>query len=143
MLIGTTPNIYHIGLMRISGKKIMLINDDVDKKDYFDVTNMMKRQKIMSADNIIFAKKSISGADIRIESEDDIEEDEIAAVAMYCTKKVKGKSKGQVTLAIEIENKRDNVNVLVDLDYDRANFNLDDEEYSIKVNSTAKRKLTL
>lgn len=143
LLIGTTPNIYHIGLMRISGKKIMLINDDVDKKDYFDVTNMMKRQKILSADNIIFAKKSISGADIRIESEDDIEEDEIAAVAMYCAKKVKGKSKGQVALDIEIENKRDNVNVSVNLDDDRANFNIDDEEYSIKVNSTAKRKLTL
>lgn len=88
-LFGTTPNIYHIDIARAGGKNIIFVNDDVEKKDYYDVTSQMKSVRLIGADSVVFVKNPINNGDIRIEGEDEIGQDEIAAASAFYMKKNK------------------------------------------------------
>lgn len=87
MAMGTTPNIYKVHVTYCEGKRILLVLDDVEKKDYQDVTVQMKGLKVLGADSVMFVK-SHSDKKIRIEASDAIGNEEIVCAAAYYKKKI-------------------------------------------------------
>lgn len=86
--LGTTPNIYHLQLCISGGEKIIFVKDDVDRKDYYDVTAQMKGISLIGADRIVFVKEYTNDGCIRVESDDEINENVLAATGIFYTKKI-------------------------------------------------------
>lgn len=144
-ILGTTPNIYHVamGYVRNDKDKIMIINDDVDSKDYFDITTMMKNIKILGLEKVTFLKTPKEGGDIRVEGEDDICENEIAINALYYVKKIKKIKKGKVMVRVETCDEKNTVEAIVNIDESTVNLTYDDEQYDIKAYILRNAKITL
>lgn len=79
-LLGTTPNIYKVSVALCEGKRVVMVFDDVEAKDYYDVTVQMKGLRVLRADSVIFVKKGLEER-IKIESVDTINNEEIACAA--------------------------------------------------------------
>lgn len=88
--MGTTPNIYKVHVCYCDGRRVLLVLDDVEKKDYYDVTVQMKGLKVLGADSVMFIKQS-GDSHIRIESSDAIGCSEIMCAAAYCNRKLNKK----------------------------------------------------
>jgi hypothetical protein len=84
-LMGTTPNIYKVHTAFCNGKKVMMVLDDVDSKDYCDVTVQMKGLKVLRADCVIFIKDVMEDK-VVIGASDDISYEGIACAAAYLRK---------------------------------------------------------
>lgn len=84
-LMGTTPNIYKVHTAFCNGKKVMMVLDDVDAKDYCDVTVQMKGLKVLRADCVIFIKDVMEDK-VVIGASDDISYEGIACAAAYLRK---------------------------------------------------------
>ena len=89
--MGTTPNIYKVHITFCNGKKVLLVLDDVEPKDYVDVTSQMKGLKVLRADKVIFVK-GILDDKISIGCSDSLGTEEIACAAAYFKRKNKGKN---------------------------------------------------
>lgn len=83
--MGTTPNIYKVHLSFCDGKRVLLVLDDVEKKDYYDVTVQMKGLKVLGAYSVMFIK-GVENGNIRIEASDEIGAAEVMCAAAYCKK---------------------------------------------------------
>ena len=92
--MGTTPNIYKVHVAYCEGKRTLMVLDDVEKKDYHDVTIQMKGLKVLRADSVMFIKEPVKG-DFRIEASDPITENEIICAAAYYSRKINKKHDGQ------------------------------------------------
>ena len=86
--MGTTPNIYKVHITLCNGKKVLLVLDDVEQKDYVDVTAQMKGLKVLKADKVIFVKEILENG-ISIGSSESLASKDIACVAAYFKKKYK------------------------------------------------------
>ena len=84
--MGTTPNIYKVHTTFCNGKKVLLVLDEVDTKDYADVTVQMKGLKVLRADSVIFIK-NMEKHKIYIDSSDEIGCEEIVCAAAYFKRK--------------------------------------------------------
>lgn len=95
--MGTTPNIYKVSVALCEGERIVMVyDDDVEPKDYYDVTVQMKGLRVLHADSVIFVKTGTEGQ-IRIEAIDPIRNEEIACAAKcYFKYKTKKADKGSV-----------------------------------------------
>lgn len=96
MALGTTPNIYKVGIALCEGERIVMVYDDVEAKDYYDVTVQMKGLRVLRADSVIFVKGGTHGQ-IRVEAIDPIRNEEIACAAKcYFKQKMKKAISGTV-----------------------------------------------
>ena len=96
--LGTTPNIYKVSVALCEGERIIMVYDDVESKDYYDVVVQMKGLRVLKADSVIFIKKGTEGH-IRIESIDPIRNQEIACAAKcYFKQKMKKATSGSVSV---------------------------------------------
>ena len=94
--LGTTPNIYRVSVAFSEGKRIVMVYDDVEPKDYYDVTIQMKGLKVLHADSVIFVKNG-NNEQIRVESIDYIGNEEIACAAKcFFKNKMKKANSGSV-----------------------------------------------
>lgn len=80
MAMGTTPNIYKVSVAICEGKRVVMVFDEVEPKDYYDVTVQMKGLRVLHADSVVFVKKGTEKR-IKIESIDTINNEEIACAA--------------------------------------------------------------
>lgn len=87
-LMGSMPNIYDIYIFHAEKSRIILVEDDVERKDYYDVTAQMKGVKVLGADRVAFIKKPEGEGDIRVETADRQDNEMImASAARYYLKK--------------------------------------------------------
>lgn len=140
-ILGTTPNIYHVSFGVVNGEKLLIINDEVEKKDYFDITAMMKNKKVLGIDSVNFM--DIKDNILYIDGEDDIEEKQIAANAIYYVKHIKRLKNGKASVAIVAGKDERKYEVAVDADENTAAFNSDGVAYKIKAHTIKAKKVTL
>lgn len=95
--MGATPNIYKSVIAYCNGKRIILVLNDVEKKDYYDVSVQMKGLRVLKVDSVLFVKDTNDGF-IRIESSDFIGNEEVISAARYYEKKVAKKDVKKVTV---------------------------------------------
>lgn len=89
-LLGSMPNIYNIHILYSEKSRIVIVEDDVDRKDYYDVASQMKGLKVLGADKVVYIGKPENGGDIRLETaERDSDKALAAAAARYYIKKNK------------------------------------------------------
>lgn len=112
--MGTTPNIYKVHVTFCNGKRILLVLDEVEKKDYYDVTVQMKGLKVLKADSVLFLK-SYSEGQIRIEASDAIGNAEIVCAAAYYKKKI-CKEKDMDEVSVEAVSNGDKADVFDESD---------------------------
>ncbi len=128
-ILGTTPNIYKVAISLCEGERIVMVYDDVDAKDYYDVTVQMKGLRVLRADSVVFVKKGINGQ-IRIESIEPIRNEEIASAAKcYFKDKMKKASSGIVQVEsryyapeLDIEDVKDNPIYTVSIGDDKSDM---------------------
>lgn len=140
-ILGTTPNIYHVSLGIVNGERILIINDEVEKKDYFDITAMMKNRKVLGMDSVNFM--DIKDDVLYLDGEDDIEEKQIAANAIYFVKHIKKIKTGKTSVNTVIGKDERRIGVVVDIDENTATFKNDDVTYKIKAHTTKSKKIAL
>lgn len=103
-IMGSMPNIYKIRLLYSEKEKVLLVEDDVERKDYYDVAAQMKGLKMLGADKVAYIKKAVCGGNIRVETAQGTPDmTVIAAAARYYVKKC--------------GNKNSTKNVLVETEY--------------------------
>ncbi len=132
-ILGTTPNIYKVAVALCEGERIVMVYDDVDAKDYYDVTVQMKGLRVLRADSVVFVKKGSEGR-VRIESIEPIRNEEIACAAKYYFKrKMKKATQGTVEVesryyapSIEVEDVVDNPIYTVSIGEDKSDMMFDD-----------------
>ncbi len=89
-IMGSVPNIYKIHLMYSEKERIVLVEDDVERKDYYDVSAQMKGLKVLSADEVAYIKKADEGGNIRVETAGRLPDMSVlAGAARYYVKKKK------------------------------------------------------
>jgi len=158
-LLGNTPNVYDIYLACVRRKNslenIVLVDEEVDKKDYMDVASQMMGLKVLKAQKIAYICKGCQQGDIRADYADRKKDESVLAAAaeFYVRKRVKkAERKDVMEVAVETIGSKLPVKVIVDLKNHRviienkeANGNLDDakEEYICKARILKKIKLTL
>lgn len=138
-VLGTTPNIYHVSLGMVNGEKILIVNDDVEKKDYFDITAMMKGRKVLGVDSVTFM--DIREGSVYLDGEDEVEEKQIAVSAIYYIKYVRKIKHGRNAINMIVGKDEKYTEVQVDSDENTAVFNYGGVAYCIKAH-TAKAKKT-
>ncbi len=84
-IMGVEPNKYTIVKTSSHGRNVMIVLDEVEKKDYHDITVQIKALKVLRADSVIFIKSADNGH-IHIESDEEIGEDERIAAEAYVNK---------------------------------------------------------
>lgn len=99
--MGTTPNIYKVHTAHCNGKKVLMVLDEVESKDYYDVTVQMKGLKVLRADSVIFIK-NIAENKISIEGNDKIGYEEMVCAAAYL-KKI-GKQGNICEISVDVNN---------------------------------------
>ncbi len=110
-LLGSMPNIYNIYLMYSEKSKIIVVEDDVDRKDYYDVASQMKGLKVLGADKVAYIGKPINGGDLRVETADRDEDKALAAsAARYFIKKNKLGRKNKL-IKVETDYSEELINV--------------------------------
>ena len=89
-LLGSMPNIYNIHVLYSEKSRIIVVEDEVDRKDYYDVASQMKGLKVLGADKVLYVGKPENGGNIRVETaERDDDKALAAAAARYYIKKNK------------------------------------------------------
>lgn len=89
--MGTTPNIYKVHVCYCEGRRVIIVLDDVEKKDYYDVTVQMKGLKVLRADSVMFLKNA-GDSRIHIEASDEIKNEEVMCAAAYYCRKINKKN---------------------------------------------------
>lgn len=146
-VMGTTPNIYHTQMTRCQGDSILLVKDEVDKKDYYDVTALMKSLKFLSSSNVVFIKKAKHGGDIRIASEEEISDKILTVAAIYYVKNIlkikkNASNNKDINVAVEIQGRNELFMVKVDRSNNIATTSLNDTPVSLKAHLLKRLKLT-
>lgn len=101
-LMGSTPNVYKIWVSYV-GDRVILVEDEVERKDYYDVAAQMMGLKVLKADKVAFVKKPTNGGHIRVEtSKEEGDEDILKAAAWLYLRKNKSLS-GEVMVESDFE----------------------------------------
>lgn len=85
-IMGAEPNKYTVMRATSGHRNVLMVLDEVEKKDYYDITVQMKGLKVLRADSVIFMK-SMKDDSITIESADAIEKEDIDVAAAYMAKR--------------------------------------------------------
>ena len=112
-LLGTMPNIYNINVLYSEKNKIIIVEDEVDRKDYYDVAAQIKGLKVLGADKVVYIGKPINGGDIRMETaQRDKDKLLAAAAARYYIKKNKlGRKENVIKVETDVNDKLLDVNI--------------------------------
>lgn len=142
-ILGTTPNIYHVSIGHADGEKIMIINDEIDKKDYFDITAMMKNKKVLRINSVTFIKTVPENEIVYLNSEDNIGEKQIAINALHYARYIKRLKKGVAQVKIALRDGKQIIDTIVNIDENIVSFKLDNVEYNIRSYIHKNYKITL
>lgn len=147
-IMGSTPNIYHTQLAYSQGNRVLIVNDDVEKKDYYDVTALLKGVKILNCDSVVFIKTPQNDGDIRVESEDEITAETLAIMAMYHVVKVlkvkrHSDNNKDISIKVEVDNINEPILVNINRNKSMATLKFQEEEFKFKVHLLKKFKLTM
>ena len=122
--MGTTPNIYKVHITLCNGKKVLIVLDEVESKDYEDVTVQMKGLKVLRADKVIFIKEMLDNK-ISIGCGETLGTEEIVCAAAYFKRKHKNNS--EQSILVEATDKEynliegDNKGEIIIKNYDNGN----------------------
>ncbi len=112
--MGNTPNIYSLNMLYSEGTGIVLVEDDVDEKDYMDVASQMKGVRLLNADKVAYIKSPKQGGDIRIENSDKIFDiNSLIGAARYYLKKKKIKD-NKAEVLVETLGRENPIKVIID-----------------------------
>lgn len=146
-MMGNTPNIYRICPVVTHDKEgiknIILVEEEVEEKDYMDVAAQMMGLKVLKAERVAYIGSSQKG-DIRVDSSDRVLRLEIAAAAAgyYVRTRIKKKDrKEEETVRVEMASAKEPVKVKVDLKNHQAIIIKTGE--CIKYRNLKRMKLTL
>ena len=146
-MMGNTPNIYRICPVVTHDKEgiknIILVEEEVEEKDYMDVAAQMMGLKVLKAERVAYIGSSQKG-DIRVDSSDRVLRLEIAAAAAgyYVRTRIKKKDrKEEETVKVEMASAKEPVKVKVDLKNHQAIIIKTGE--CIKYRNLKRMKLTL
>lgn len=81
-IMGAEPNRYSVVKATSGNKNVMIVLDNIDKKDYHDVTVQIKALKVLRADSVIFLKNDDEN-NVIIESDEEVGKEERDAVEAY------------------------------------------------------------
>lgn len=129
-LLGSMPNIYHIHILYSEKIRIIVVEDEVDRKDYYDVASQMKGLKVLGADKVVYAGKPLSGGNIRVETAERDEDKALAAAAAryYIKKNKLGRKENVIKVETDVNDKLLEVN-LATKDHEAL---VDGEKYQIR-----------
>ena len=129
-LLGSMPNIYNINIMYSEKSKIILVEDEVDRKDYYDVASQIKGLKVLGAYKVVYIGKPLGDGNIRIETaERDADKALAAAAARYYIKKNKlGRGENVIKVETDAGDNLLNVNIATK-DHEAT---VDGEKYQIR-----------
>ena len=148
-LLGNTPNVYDIYLVCIRRKNsfenIVLVDEEVDKKDYMEVASQMMGLKVLKAQKIAYINRECQRGDIHADYADKKRDNDVLAAAaeFYVRKRVrKADRKDVMEVTVETIGSKLPVKVIVDLKNHRVIIE-NKEEYICKARILKKIKLTL
>lgn len=148
-LLGNTPNVYDIYLVCIRRKNsfenIVLVDEEVDKKDYMEVASQMMGLKVLKAQKIAYINRECQRGDIHADYADKKKDNDVLAAAaeFYVRKRVrKADRKDVMEVTVETIGSKLPVKVIVDLKNHRVIIE-NKEEYICKARILKKIKLTL
>ena len=114
-IMGSEPNVYKIYVLFSERNGIVLVEDDVERKDYYDVAAQMKGVKVLKADKVGYIKPPEKGGNIKVESAEMIPDISIlVSAARYYVKKNKIKENNPKIL-VETDYFESPIPVIVDL----------------------------
>ncbi|MBQ9700013.1 MAG: HAD-IC family P-type ATPase, partial [Lachnospiraceae bacterium] len=102
-IMGTEPNKYTVIRATSDDKNVLMVLDDVERKDYYDITVLMKGLKVLRADSVIFMK-TIEDCSITIESGDVIGESDIDVAAAYMAKRLEKSKSNAEHISVIVSN---------------------------------------
>lgn len=148
-LLGNTPNVYDIYLVCIrrknNFKNIVLVDEEVEKKDYMEVASQMMGLKVLKAQKIAYINRECQQGDIHADYADNKKDNDVLAAAaeFYVRKKLrKTERKDIMEVTVETAGSKLPVKVIVDLKNHRVIIE-NKEEYTCKARVLKKIKLTL
>lgn len=153
-LMGNTPNVYDIYPVSVRREEedwlhrdnIILVDEDVDEKDYTDVAAQMMGIKVLKAEKVGYICRELRGGDIRVDNADKKREESILAAAAeyYIRKKVKKSRRRDVMeVAVETMGSEIPVKVTVDLKSHRVIIDNNGSKEIYRTRIIKKIKLTL
>lgn len=149
-LLGNTPNVYNIYLVCIRGKNgfenVVLVDEEVDGKDYMDVASQMMGLKVLKAQKVAYITKECKEGDIRADYADKKKDESVLAAAaeFYVRKRVKkSDQKDVMEVAVETIGSKLPVKVTVDLKNHRVIIEKNGNDSIYKARVIKKIKLTL
>lgn len=149
--LGTAPNVYKTYPCRTEGLNCVMVVDQVDKKDYYNIGTLMKKNRILRPKRVFFLYSPSRGADIAVDSWDEaFDPCFIGLAASYCHRKNPGKKK---KILVECPYYEKPVAVTLKKNYTIASFDLPENEfypdlpkaghYEKRVHLFGKRKVAL
>lgn len=149
-ILGNTPNVYKIYPVHVrknsESENIILVDEDMDEKDYTDVAAQMLGIRVLKADKIAYIGKTTQGGHIRVDYADKKKEDIVlAAAAEYYVKRKLKPSMWEKQMEIMVETMGENrpVKVIVDLEKHRTIIEDEEENKIYRLHILKKIKLTL
>lgn len=112
-LLGSMPNIYNINVLYSEKSKIVLVEDEVDRKDYYDVAAQIKGLKVLGADKVVYIGKPLKGGDIRVETaeRDDDKALAVSAARYYIKKNKLGRKENVIKVETDVNDEIFDVNI--------------------------------
>ncbi len=148
-LLGNTPNVYDIYLACVRRKNsfenIVLVDEEVEKKDYMEVASQMMGLKVLKAQKIAYINRKCQQGDIHADYADNKRDDDVLAAAaeFYVRKRIRKADRKEVMeVSVETAGSKLPVKVIVDLKNHRVIIE-NKEEYTCKARILKKIKLTL
>ena len=143
-LMGTSPNIYEATFAWTDKYKVIVINDEVEAKDYEDISRMIMNRKVFKADKVIFFAKSQGNADIVINEQENITEDDIAVNVMVYAKKVLKLHSGNVDIKVLHGDSKELICINVDIDKGIVHMDkYNNSAKNVRVHMGKKRRIVL
>ena len=143
--MGTSPNIYDITFAWTDNNKMIVINDEVEPRDYEDISRMIMNRKVFKADKVVFFEKAVGAADILIDGQDNITDEDIAVNVMVYAKKVLKLHGGIADIKVEKGDKKELIYTSADIKEGvvRVGNENNDEANEIRVHMGKKRRIVL
>lgn len=149
-LLGNTPNVYDIYPVYVRSEagfeNVILVDEEVDEKDYTDVAAQMMGIRVLKADKVGYVCGKTGEGDIRVDYADKKRDESILAAAAeyYVRKKVKkSERKDIMEVAVATMGAKTPVKVSVDLKNHRVIIEDSGSEDTYRARMIKKIKLTL
>lgn len=149
-LMGTTPNVYEICPVIVHGgdgfENVILVEEDVEEKDYGDVAAQMMGLRVLKAEKVAYVGKAVKG-DIRVDYSDKTQDASVlaAAAGYYIRKWVKRQDRQEeMEVNVQTMGAKEPVKVKVDLKNHRAIIiEKESQEINLRYRILKRMKLTL